>query len=201
MTILRTARDTALALLLVAAPVAAQVADIDPGTAPRFEVFVVVSAPTASFNSSIADYFVLRSRLQQGLPLRSVSTDPASIERSELALAARIRRARRNAEEGDIFNQMISVEFRKDLRLVMTSATWAAIMDDNPGAFSHRINGNYPKQRARSTMPATILRQLPTLPEGLEYRFLGPHLILMDTWANVILDRMRYAIYCLDCDD
>ena len=201
MTILKTARDAAVALLLFAAPVAAQVAGDLAVAAPRFEVFVVVSASTANFNSSIADYFVLRSRLQQGLPIRSVSTDPASIERSELALAARVRQARRNAEEGDIFNQMISVEFREGLRLVMTSATWAAIMDDNPGSFSHRINGNYPKQRTRSTMPATILRQLPPLPEGLEYRFLGPHLILMDTWANVILDRMRYAIYCLDCED
>ena len=71
-------------------------------------------------------------------------------------------------------------------------------MDDNPGAFSHRINGNYPKRRPLSTMPGTFLLVLPVLPDGLEYRFLGPHLILHDTRANLILDIMSCAIACLD---
>ena len=47
-------------------------------------------------------------------------------------------------------------------------------------------------------MPGTFLLVLPVLPGGLEYRFLGPHLILHDTKANVILDIMSCAIACLD---
>jgi hypothetical protein len=167
---------------------------------PRFEEIVYVSGdPTVTFNKTIADYFALRSQFQSGLPPVVVSDDPELIRGGELALAALIRQARQDAEEGDIFTQMLGVEFRKAFRLVMTAKTWASIMDDNPGSFSHRINGAYPKGRPLSTMPPTILMQLPTLPEGLEYRFLGRHLILLDTTANVILDRMRYAIHCVDC--
>jgi hypothetical protein len=47
-------------------------------------------------------------------------------------------------------------------------------------------------------MPGTFLMVLPILPDGLEYRFLGPNLILHDTRANVILDTMSCAIACRD---
>jgi hypothetical protein len=52
-----------------------------------------------------------------------------------------------------------------------------------------------------STVPGTILAALPTLPDGVEYRFLGRHLILFDVRAGVILDRIPYAIQCVDCDE
>jgi hypothetical protein len=37
-------------------------------------------------------------------------------------------------------------------------------------------------------MPATLLLMLPTLPEEVEFRFVGKHLLLRDTSANIILD-------------
>ena len=37
-------------------------------------------------------------------------------------------------------------------------------------------------------MPPSILLNLPKLPEELEYRFVGPHLILHDVNANLIVD-------------
>jgi hypothetical protein len=202
MTLPTAAGRAALTLILFAASVSAQEAPTadTPVAPPRFEEFVYVAGDTtANFNRTIADYFALRSQLQLGLPPVVVSDDPAAIRGGELALAALIRQARQDAEEGDIFTRVIGVEFRRALRLVMTAKTWASIMDDNPGSFSHRINGAYPKGRPLSTMPPSILTQLPSLPEGLEYRFLGRHLILLDVSANMILDRMRYAIQCSDC--
>ena len=75
-------------------------------------------------------------------------------------------------------------------------------MDDNPaGEFSHKINGIYPDGKPYSTvLPGTILAALPRLPDAVEYRFLGRHLILLDTRANVILDRIPCAIECEGCD-
>jgi hypothetical protein len=52
-----------------------------------------------------------------------------------------------------------------------------------------------------STVPGNILAALPALPDDVEYRFLGRHLILLDIRADVILDRITYAIRCTDCDD
>jgi hypothetical protein len=155
----------------------------------------------ADFSARVWDYFELRSELEKGLPPLTVTDDPAEIRRAVRALAKRIRVARAGAKEGDMFTPTISVEFRKALILEMNANTWAAIMDDNPGEFSNQINGTYPNEKPLSTVPPNILAALPRLPDDIQYRFLGRHLILLDTRANVILDRIPYAIQCRDCDE
>ena len=37
-------------------------------------------------------------------------------------------------------------------------------------------------------VPTGILRALPPLPDGLEYRFIPQHLVLYDARANLVLD-------------
>jgi len=153
----------------------------------------------ADFSTRVWDYFELRSELEKGLPALTVTDDPAEIRTAIRARAKRIRVARAGAREGDMFTPTISVEFRKALILEMDANTWAAIMDDNPGEFSHQINGTYPEGKPFSTVPPNILAALPRLPEDIEYRFLGRHLILLDTRANLILDRIPFAIRLPDC--
>ena len=146
------------------------------------------------FSTRVWSYFELRSELEKGLPPRRVTDDPAEIRRAVRALANRIRVARADAKEGDIFTPTIGAEFRKALLLEMNAPTWAAIMDDNPGEFSVQINGSYPDEKPLSTVPPNILALLPTLPDGIQYRFLGRHLILYDTRASLIVDRIHHAI-------
>ncbi len=76
----------------------------------------------------------------------------------------------------------------------MSSDTRETVRDDNPGAFSHSINGTYPKTKPFSTVPINILAALPRLPDDIEYRFVGRHLVLHDTRANLILDRIPCAL-------
>lgn len=173
-----------------------------PPPAPEVPVFrVQVWGDIApDFSARIWQYSELRSELEKGVPGLRVTEDPREIRRAQRALAKRIRVARDGARQGDIFTAAISVEFREVLRLEMDADTWAAIMDDNPGEFSNRINGTYPGKRPLSTVPPNILARLPRLPEDVQYRFVGPHLILLDTRANLILDRIPYAIRCADCD-
>ena len=153
----------------------------------------------ADFSERVRDYFELRSELEKGLPPLTVTDDPAEIRRAVRALAQRIRVARAGAKQGDIFTPTISVEFRKALILEIDANTWAAIMDDNPGELSTKINGSYPEGKPLSTVPPNILAVLPRLPDDIQYRFLGRHLILLDTRANVILDRIPVAIQLPDC--
>jgi hypothetical protein len=154
----------------------------------------------ADFNERIRRYSDLRSELEQGLPRLTVTDDPRQIRRAQRALAKRIRVARAGAKEGELFTPAIAVEFKEVLCLEMDAATWAAIMDDNPGEFANRINGTYPSKRTLSTVPPNILARLPSLPDDVQYRFLGRHLVLHDSRANLILDRIPYAIRCADCD-
>ena len=146
------------------------------------------------FISRVDSYVELRRGLEQGLPSLRVTADPGEIRRAERALARRIRDARRKAKPGDIFTPAISGVFKNALLLEVDAKTWASIMDDNPGAFSVRINGTYPDKKPLSTVPANVLAVLPRLPNDVQYRFLGRHLVLFDTRARVILDGIPYAI-------
>ena len=170
----------------------------DHGT-PDFRV-QVCGYIVADFSARVWSYSELRSKLEQGLPPLTVTDDPAEIRSAVHALAQRIRVAREGAQEGEIFTPTISVEFRKVLLSEMNVNTWAAIMDDNPGEFSNQINGTYPEERPLSTVPPNVLAVLPRLPDDVQYRFVGRHLILLDTRASVILDRIPDAITCADCE-
>ena len=165
------------------------------GDTPVFRVEVWGNNPT-DFSAWVRSYFELRSELEKRLPPQTVTDDPAEIRRAVRALADRIRVARAEAKQGDIFTPTVSAQFRKALLLEMNAPTWAAIMDDNPGEFSVQINGSYPDEKPLSTVPPNILAALPTLPDDIQYRFLGRHLILYDTRASLILDRIPCAIRC-----
>jgi hypothetical protein len=129
-----------------------------------------------------------------------LTDDPREILKAEHALAKRIRVVRAGAHGGEIFTPEISAAFKHALVLETRASTCASILDDNPGTFSYSINDTYPKRRPLSTMPAGMLIWLPRLPTDVEYRFVGQQLILHDTRANVILDRILDAIACHDAD-
>jgi hypothetical protein len=167
---------------------------------PDFRV-QVWGVAAADFDARMLSYAELRADLQEGLKPLRVTDDPREIIRAEHALARRIRGARSGAHGGEIFTDEISSAFRHALVLETRPATCAAIRDDNPGDFSYGINDTYPKRRPLSTVPPGILTLLPRLPDDVQYRFLGPHLILHDTRANLILDRVRYAIECPEVDN
>ena len=63
-----------------------------------------------------------------------------------------------------------------------------AILVEVPMKVPPAINTDYPTRLPLATVPPSLLLKLPTLPEELEYRFLGRHLILRDIKANLIVD-------------
>lgn len=177
-----------------AIPAEAQPAADEADERPDFQVSVV-GYLSADFHTRMWAYFEFRRALENGLPPLVVSSDPATIWRAERALAIRLRAARA-PQQGQLFTPAISLEFQRVLLLETTTEMTREIMDENPGSFSHDINGTYPKERPLSTVPATLLAVLPALPDDIQYRFLGRHLVLHDTRANVILDRIECALAC-----
>lgn len=181
------------ATLVAGRPAAAQ----DPRQVPPVEFTVeVLGNALGDFTAKMDAYAALRRSLQEGLPPLRVTDKPAEIREAEHALAARIRKARAGAGRGDIFTEDVRHAFRQILRKAADEGRCEAIRDDNPGEFGWDVNGEYPKDRPVSTVPPTILLLLPVLPEDVTYRFLGRDLILHDTRANIILDRIDDAIRC-----
>ena len=168
-----------------------------PSGLPAIEFNVEVHGTTLSeFTAKMDAYAALRRLLQEGVPPLAVTDDPDEIRRAERLLAQRIRRARSGDARGDMFTPAIRDGFRQLLRPVTNAATCELIRDDNPGEFAFEINGEYPKNKPLSTVPASMLAVLPRLPEDVYYRFLDRDLILHDLRANVILDRIDDAIRC-----
>jgi hypothetical protein len=189
----------AIAILVACQGFAQEPRPGEPAGAPRFKVEVFGDA-MADFTARVSAYVELRSELMKGLPSLTVD-NPAEVRKAVHALAGRIRVARAGAKRGDIFTPTISREMKNVLRLQMDDSTWADLTDDNPGEIAKRVNGSYPEERPFSTVPANILALLPRLPTDLEYRFLGPHLSLLDTRASLIVDWIPYAIQCAASDD
>ncbi len=162
-------------------------------TPPTFRVEVWGNTIT-DFNNRVGTYVELRTELEKGLPPRKATDNVAEIKTAERALADKIRAARPKAKQGDIFSPAVSTQFKKALRAETNVNTWAGIMDDNPGKFPVQPNETYPDDKPLSTVPPNILALLPPLPDDVQYRFLGRHLILYDTRARLIIDRIPNAI-------
>jgi hypothetical protein len=155
---------------------------------------------TGEFCARIAAYVTLRGELQEDLPAFEITEDVSAIRRSVRALAARIRAAHHRPIEGEIFTPRVSDQFRTRLRLAVTDETCGTIMTDNPGRLARPVSQEYPEGKPLTTTPATILLILPGLPPDIEYRFVGPDLILLDTRANLVIDRMADAVQCVDSE-
>ena len=66
----------------------------------------------------------------------------------------------------------------------------AVIKDDAPAPAPCRSRSTRSIRRGSRCrrVPANLLLNLPTLPEPLEYRIIGQHLLLLDTAADLIVD-------------
>jgi hypothetical protein len=142
----------------------------------------------ATFATRLEAYVSLRNQLE---------TNPGR-PATRQALAERIRTARAKAKPGDLLTPALSLEIKKSLRRELDEHTWKVIMDDNPGELPSQVNDVYREGMPLSTMPPNILAPLPRLAAGIEYRFVERHLVLLDTRAMVILDRIPYAIPVFD---
>jgi hypothetical protein len=181
------------AMLIIAIAQAPQPAKRPPTVDLSVEV---VGTIVADFSAKMDAYAALRRTLEEGLPPLTVTDDPSQIRLAERLLAERIRKARAGADRGDIFTDAIRREFRRLIETATNDGTCELIADDNPGEFQYRVNGDYPKDKPLSTVPASILAVLPRLPDDVYYRFLGYDLILHDLRANIILDRIDQSIRC-----
>lgn len=150
------------------------------------------------FRERIEKYIELHKKLEKDSPPLKETEDPAKITASQETLAKKIRAARQDARQGDIFTPAIRAKFRQlmypELKGAEGRETKSVIKEDAPGPIPFKVNATYPQSRALPTVPPNLLASLPPLPEDLEYRIVDKHLILRDVHANIIVDFMLNAI-------
>lgn len=152
------------------------------------------------FNASLRSYVDLQKRVSSNVPpIAKAEADPAKIAIRTKALANGIQQARTSAKAGDVFSPQAAREFRQIIRSELQgkqgTPSRETVKTGNPteekgslGKIVLAVNAPYPDKAPLSSVPPSLLLNLPRLPQGLEYRFLGRHLILLDSMANLIVD-------------
>jgi hypothetical protein len=144
------------------------------------------------FKDRITAYVILHEKLEATLPALPDKATPQQLDGRQRALGDLIKSARHDAKQGDFFTPGVQAMVKRVLGEVLAGAEGktvrASIMDENPGVPEILVNERYPSSIPVSTMPPRLLQPLPMLKGELEYRFIGPRLVLVDTEADIILD-------------
>jgi len=149
------------------------------------------------FSLRVEEYVKLHRDVESKLPALPEKASPEQITAHQQALAQAIRVARPRAQQGEIlstaeeyFRRMIAAEVKGK----EGETARETIKDGNPqnepaaGPLILAVNAAYPPKAPVSTVPPKMLLRLPPLPDELNYRFVGRHLILHDTHADLIVD-------------
>lgn len=152
------------------------------------------AAILVDFKERVDVYMEVREDAVKGGPRLKETTDAGQIKAAQDAMAVRIRRARVNAKHGDVFTPEIVAQFRRllypELKGDDGRDAKEILKDDapSPASIPFKVNAKYPDGAPVPTVPANLLLNLPTLPEPLQYKIIGRHLILLDEDADVIVD-------------
>jgi hypothetical protein len=158
------------------------------------------AAAMAEFKARVDAYADLHKKVAKGAAAQKENSDPAQINAARTALAAKLQSARADARQGDIFTPAVRPVFRRLLAPEMKGEDGrdakAVLKDDAPapGTVPFKVNAKYPENQPLPSVPAQLLLTLPPLPEPLEYRLVGQHLLLLDTAAGLIVDYILNAI-------
>ena len=160
--------------------------------APKPQPAAVQDKVIADYMERVKTYVALHKKIEDALPKLGKEASPKQVDDNQRAFAALIQKARATAQRGDIFTPEMSAYAKRVLARVFGGAEGkqlrASIMDENVKPMTLKVNQRYPDEIPLTTMPPEVLQALPTLPEELEYRFVGENLILLDPHAHIIAD-------------
>ena len=158
------------------------------------------AAVMADFKARVEKYAELHKDLAKGSAKQKEDTSAEQINKQKDALTAKIQAARAGAKQGDIFSPEMRPVFRRllapELKGEEGRDAKAIIKDDAPapGTVAFKVNAKYPENQPKPSMPSNLLLNLPPLPEPLEYRVVGQHLLLLDTSADLVVDYILNVI-------
>lgn len=159
--------------------------------------------PEGEFAKRLASYMELRKQACSHVPKLKDKAEPEEISSHKRAMAAAIRAARANARQGDILAPPVQTYLKRIIRGEMAgehgrpakeSAKQGNPVVEGAVPVAVKVNATYPEDAPLSTVPPTLLQRLPKLPDGLDFRFVGRHLILRDVSAGIIVDFVANAM-------
>ena len=150
------------------------------------------------FQKRVSEYMKVHDRARAGVGKLKPTASPERIAQHERLLAHKIRVAREDVGQGNIFTVEISTAFRRltgeATKGVDATTVHQSLRRSEPVVFKLRVNHKYPEGVPLQSTPPSLLQNLPKLPHELEYRVVGHDLVLLDTSANLVADYLPGAI-------
>jgi hypothetical protein len=170
--------------MLMAAPLAA-------GQAPSRQRVNTHAADLQEFQQRLDAYLQLRATLLRGMAPLTETPNAAELAARQRALAAALKKARAGAKPGDLIPAGVAAQIAEIIRddfARRTAADERATFSEVPHAPRPATNQTYPAAAALPTVPPLLLHNLPRLPDNLQYRFYGRHVLILDGDAQIVLD-------------
>ena len=143
------------------------------------------------FTRRLQDYIAVRAQLARKLKPLAGTPNAAELAARQLALANALRAARAGAKPGDLVTAAAAERIRaavlEDFKR-RSAADERAAFSEVPNATRPAVNATYPADAALPTVPPLLLMNLPRLPDNLQYRFYGRHVVLLDGDLQIIVD-------------
>ena len=152
----------------------------------------------SAFDSHVKDYLEQRKAVAKKLPKLSKEATPEEIEAYQKSFVAGLQAMRAGTKPGYIFKPQFNEFVRNTIKTEFPPRDKAEIKQtileaENKGV-PLKINYPYPESKELMQIPPTLLLKLPTLPKEVKFRFVGRHLLLVDTDNGIIVDYTLNAL-------
>ncbi len=147
----------------------------------------------AQFHTSVNAYMRLHEAIAANAPPLAISRDVSAIQQAVRARREALQRARQGVGQGDLFTPAVSQLFRERIAAALrehglVAADFRDEEGEEAGTPLEPPSVNHVFAWATAATPPCVLAALPTLPDGLQYRFVGTSLVLVDIDASLIVD-------------
>jgi hypothetical protein len=155
------------------------------------------------FRERVVAYAALHCRLEAPLLALTRTRDMRRNFVARQLLASSIRKARVQAQQGDIFLPEVAFALRSLINEALSGrdveSFLAELHEEHPATHGLRAVVNEPLPRgATHQMPVVLLMVLPELPEDVEYRIVNHDLLLWDIHADLVVDYLPEAFRPVD---
>ena len=152
----------------------------------------------ATFNRRIKDYLKQRDKVRKKLPALSKEATPEQIATYKNSFIEALRAMRAGTQQGYMFTKATAGYIRSTIKNEFSGRDRVevreTILEADTKGVPLKVNYPYPETKELTQIPPTMLLKLPQLPKEVKYRFVGRHMLLVDTDNGLIVDYMLNAL-------
>lgn len=151
-----------------------------------------------AFHNHVKDYLKQRAAVKKKLKPLSKDATPEEIDAYQKSFVKELQAMRAGTRQGYIYSpqfteyvrSLIKTEFPKKDKAEIKEA----ILEADTKGVPLKVNYPYPESKELAQVPPTLLLKLPQLPKEVKYRFVGRHLLLVDSDNSMIVDYTLNAL-------